>query len=102
MHLIQIFLPLADNAGRALPASVHRTTQKELTDKFGGLTVYNRAPAKGVWEKDEAHRSVDDMLVVEVMVEELDKPWWDRQRKVLERRFKQESILIRAMPIQKL
>lgn len=100
MHLIQIFLPLTDNAGHAQPASIYRTTQEELATRFGGLTVYSRSPAKGVWEDDDSRRSVDDMLVVEVMVEDLDKAWWDQHRKILELRFRQESVLIRAIPIE--
>jgi hypothetical protein len=49
MHLIQILLPLADNAGHPFPDDVLQAIQTELSERFGGLTAYNRAPARGVW-----------------------------------------------------
>ena len=36
------------------------------------------------------------------MVEELDRVWWDGYRRSLERRFAQESIVIRALSAERL
>jgi len=46
--------------------------RKELTERFGGLTVYRRAPAEGVWKLTENHTSRDDIVIFEVMANELD------------------------------
>ncbi|MEO6186479.1 MAG: hypothetical protein ABIP38_11340 [Steroidobacteraceae bacterium] len=45
MYLIQILLPLYDNAGRRIPESTFRQAGKELTARFGGLTAYVHQPA---------------------------------------------------------
>ncbi len=50
MHLVQILLPLADNRGRPFPAAMLGDVRRELTERFGGLTAFTRAPAEGFWE----------------------------------------------------
>jgi hypothetical protein len=47
MHLVQILLPLNDNDGRALAKDLFETVARELTERFGGVTAYTRAPADG-------------------------------------------------------
>jgi hypothetical protein len=44
-----LLLPLANNQGHAFPDEVLRDIQLELSKRFGGLTAYTRAPAKGIW-----------------------------------------------------
>ena len=61
----------------------------------GTSAARTRAPAKGFW-KDEGKLHKDDIVVFEVMVEHLDRQWWDGYRRALEARFRQEEILIRA------
>ncbi len=39
MKLIEIFLPLTDNAGRKLPKMIFAKTRRELIARFGGLTA---------------------------------------------------------------
>ena len=71
MQLIQILLPLYDNAGEPLPAELFTEVRQQLADRFGGLTTYSRAPAQGLWNDDgETHH--DDIVVFEVMAAELD------------------------------
>jgi hypothetical protein len=36
------------------------------------------------------------------MVDTLDADWWARYRVALERRFDQDAVLVRSMPIQQL
>jgi len=48
MHLVQILLPIDDRAGKALPSALFDEVRRELVDRFGGLTAYTRAPAKGL------------------------------------------------------
>ena len=95
MQLIQILLPLYDNAGEALPAELFTEVRQQLTDRFGGLTAYSRAPAQGLW-KDEGETHHDDIVVFEVMAAELDAAWWGEYRRNLEAKFRQREIIIRA------
>lgn len=96
-HLVQILLPLADNDGHPFPTEMFRRVQGKLTERFGGLTAFTRAPAEGHW-RDKSDSSLrDDIVVFEVMVEEIDKAWWRDYREALEAQFSQESVLIRAL-----
>jgi hypothetical protein len=98
MQLIQILLPLYDNAGRALGEELFGKVRRELTGRFGGLTAFTSAPAQGLWQ-DEGETKHDEIVVFEVMVEQLDAAWWRDYRKVLEQEFRQDTIVIRAQPV---
>lgn len=100
MHLIQLLLPLQDQAGRPFPHTLHEDVRKELVARFGGLTTYSRAPAKGLWKEDSHSVAKDDIVVYEVMADALDRPWWKAYRKELEGRFAQDELLVRAQPIE--
>ena len=98
MHLIQILLPLYDKEGVPFGPGHYRRVRDELSDRYGGLTAFSRAPAEGVWDDDgERHR--DDIVVYEVMAQELDADWWREYRTRLEAEFRQDSIVIRAQAI---
>jgi hypothetical protein len=99
MHLVQILLPLADNAGRRFDRTFYGRVRTELSERFGGITSFTRAPAEGMW-KEGGHTAHDDIVVFEVMARELDHPWWERYRAELERRFQQETIVIRAIRVE--
>lgn len=101
MHLIQILLPLADNAGRRFDGAAYGRVRSELAERFGGITSFTRAPAEGVW-KEGGRTNHDDIVVFEVMAREIDHPWWERYRAELERRFDQEAIVIRAIRVEML
>jgi hypothetical protein len=98
MHLVQLLLPLYDNAGNAFPEGLYEHMRRELTDRFGGLTAFTRAPAQGLW-KNEGGTMRDEIVVVEVMTSDLDREWWGGYRISLETLFQQEHIIIRAQPI---
>lgn len=98
-YLVQILLPLADNEGVAFPAEMFRDLQAELTSRFGGVTAYSRAPAKGVWAHNNAHHT-DDIVTIEVMTDVLDDRWWQALRRRLETMLHQEEIVIRAQAIR--
>jgi hypothetical protein len=72
-----------------------------LTDMFGGLTAYTRAPAEGVWESGTTLKR-DDIVVVEVMVDSLDRTWWAAYRRDLKRLFRQDQIVLRAQTYEPL
>lgn len=101
MKLIQLLLPRNRNDGSAQPLGLFRNVREELVHEFGGLTIYQRGPTKGLWE-EEGERSVDDILIFEIMVEDVDRDWWTHYRASLESRFQQEAIVVRALPIERL
>jgi hypothetical protein len=72
-----------------------------LADRFGGLTAFTRAPAEGVWVEG-AKAKHDEMIIVEVMTDTLDRPFWQSYRAELQARFRQELIVIRAQQIEQL
>jgi hypothetical protein len=96
MHLVQILLPIHDNAQTPFPREDYSRVRQELTERFGGLTIYTRAPAEGMWKLNDNHTSMDDIVVFEVMASDLDPGWWRKYRHELEVRFRQDVIVIRA------
>ena len=102
MHLVQILLPIHDNAQEPFPREEYSRVRRELTERFGGLTVYTRAPAEGLWKQNENHTSRDDIVIFEVMASELDATWWRKYRHELEERFRQNVIVVRAQQTQML
>jgi hypothetical protein len=99
--LVQILLPLTRNDGTSFPPELHAGIREELVNRFGGLTAYIQAPAQGVWSHDGT-RQQDEIAVVEVMVDSLDRTWWRNFRQRLERVLEQESLVIRAFEIGRL
>ena len=97
MYLIQLLLPLRDNAGQPFPRAMLDRVRREMTDRFGGVTAYLRAPASGAWKDEEGDVEKDDVVIVEVMANHLEREWWRLYREELEGRFRQEEILIRAV-----
>lgn len=100
MQLVQVLLPVYDNDQKPLPPELYSAVAQELTDQFGGLTAFTRAPAEGLWRNKEARTSRDEIVVYEVMVEEVDRQWWESYREGLEARFRQERVVVRAQEIQ--
>jgi hypothetical protein len=99
MHLVQILLPLSDNAGNRFPRELYGRVRSELTERFGGLTAFTRAPAEGLWTEG-GETSRDEIVIFEVMTKELDRDWWRSYRRDLEGRFRQDVIVIRAQAIE--
>ena len=95
MHLVEILLPLYDNEGRRFGAGEFDRVSEELAARFGGVTAFRRSPADGVWRDGDAE-SRDRVVVFEVMAAELDRAWWREYREKLERRFRQEKMVVRA------
>jgi hypothetical protein len=100
-HLVQILLPIYDNHGSKFASDVYGQVRLALIERFGGLTAYTRAPAEGLWGSgNEVKR--DDIVVLEVMAEVLDRQWWHDYRRVLERLFRQDRIVVRAQAYEAL
>lgn len=96
-----MLLPLSDNGGTRIASERFREIRDELTERFGGVTAFMRAPAEGTW-KDGAAVDRDQVMVWEVMVESLDRDWWAAYRQRLERRFGQRELVVRVLPIERL
>jgi hypothetical protein len=101
MHLVQILLPLTDDEGQQFPADAFERLAGELTEKFGGVTSFTRTPAEGRWKTGETTEH-DDIAVIEVMAETVDRDWWTGLRRRLEREFDQDEVIIRCQEIQRL
>ena len=100
-HLVQILLPIYDNHASKFASDIYGQVRSELTERFGGLTAYTRAPAEGMWGTgNEVKR--DDIVVLEVMVQALDRQWWHNYRQRLEQLFRQDQIVVRAQTYEAL
>src|SRR6266550_942821 len=100
MHLIQMLLPLYDNEGREFSHEIYRDIGDELVARFSGLTAFTRAPAEGHWMPAGNETKRDDIMIFEVMAPKIDEKWWTEYRKTLEKRLRQESIVIRSYAIR--
>ncbi|HEY1403974.1 MAG TPA: hypothetical protein VGB05_07615 [Pyrinomonadaceae bacterium] len=101
MYLIQILLPLYDNADEAFEQAVYERVRDELTKKFGGVTAFHNSPAEGIW-KESGRVSRDAIIIFEVMAAELERDWWTTYRAHLEARFQQDKMIVRATRIEQL
>jgi hypothetical protein len=94
--LVQMLLPVA---GRQ---KAYEDVLHQLTERFGGATAYTRAPAAGLWKNPSEGTERDDIIVVEVMVDSVDRAWWGAFRRRLEKRLRQKEIVVRAHEIRTL
>ncbi|WP_399678470.1 hypothetical protein [Xenophilus sp.] len=99
-HLVQFFLPVRGNDGKAFPREEFARVRAELADRFGGVTAYVRSPAVGAWEDDDGDVCRDDVLLFEVVADTLDRDWWRDYRDDLCGRFAQEEVLVRASKVE--
>jgi hypothetical protein len=76
--------------------------KRELTGRFNGLTAYLRSPAKGWWTAADGHTEQDDVVMVEVVTDMFDRAWWRAYAAALATRFRQETIHVRAVPVEML
>ena len=97
MHLIQLLLPIYDNDKRAFPRAYFDQVRQDLTQQFGGVTAFVRSPAVGFWKDDEEEIARDDVIMFEVMTDQMDQSWWKSYRQKLEKTFRQDAILLRAI-----
>ena len=102
VHLVQMLLPAQDEHGRPFPRESYDSLVATLTDRFGGVTAYTRAPATGLWEAEPGRKVRDEVVVYEVMVEKIERDWWAGTRRRLEVAFAQQEIVIRAHAIERL
>ena len=102
MQLVQIFLPLYDNNKSLFDKSLYDEVRNKLKDQFGGVTLYRNTPAEGLWKDETGKTNYDELIIAEVMIVEPDKEWWKQFKQSLEKKFKQDEILIRSILFEKL
>lgn len=102
MYLVQLFLPLRDDKGTRFEPAYYARVRDELTQGFGGVTAYQRAPATGLWEAPDGDVERDDVVLFEVMTDTLDRAWWSRYAADLAQRFRQDEVMVRACPCERL
>ena len=100
MHLIEILVPLTDNEGKKFAAELHAAVRDELVEHFGGVTAFTRSPAEGLWKEGGGEPDRDEIVILEVMADWLDRGWWRGYRAELERRFQQDEIVVRAREVE--
>ena len=97
MHVVEILLPLRHGDGTQVSEAEFTRLRSLLTERFGGLTAFLRAPAEGTWRNAEVGDvDEDEIAVLEVMTETIDAGWWADFRKDLEERLGQKEIVIRS------
>jgi hypothetical protein len=99
MYLIQLLLPRYDKDKKPHPRKLFDEVSSLLVQSFGGVTLYQNAPADGLWD-DGQEVSYDSIIIVEVMIAVPDKEWWKRYGQKLEHDFDQEKLIIRAIPFE--
>ncbi len=97
MHLIEILLPLRDENGEPFPAAYY--DDLAITDTFGGVTSFLRSPAEVRWHGGGAMQR-EDIAVMEVMANSLDRTWWRALRDELQAKFRQEELIVRCHDIE--
>lgn len=103
MHLVQILIPVFDNAGRRFEQHLFEAVRTQLIERFGGLTAFVQSPALGLWKDAESGTTTQDaMILIEVMSDTLDQTWWAAYRRNLEGVFRQDEIVIRALACQRI
>jgi hypothetical protein len=102
MYLVQILLPLYTNERQLFPDDAFVKVRETLTERFGGVTAYQRSPALGHWKQTDVVIVRDDIVVFEVMLETLDRTWWSGYREQLRQAFAQDKLIVRALPFEHL
>jgi hypothetical protein len=98
MFLIQILLPLSDDSGTPFDRQEFERVKQNLAKEFGGVTAYLQAPAEGLWQQ-KGKAAQDEIVVIEVMAASVELASWRRRRSELERRFRQDKVIIRYSEI---
>jgi hypothetical protein len=98
VHLFQILPPVKDNAGQPFAQKDFDRVKNELATEHGGVTAYLQSPAKGLW-RQAGETETDHIVIFEVMTEEVDLLRWQKRRAELERRFRQDKVVIRYLPL---
>lgn len=98
MHLIEIFLPSRITMVEHLKKTCSTTFSANC---LSALAAPPHAPAKGIW-KDGREKAHDDIVIMQVMTDNLDRVWWQDYREALQGRLRQDEILVRSTACEKI
>lgn len=102
MHLVQILVPVYDNAGQPFERALFDAVRSRLIERFGGMTAFVQSPALGLWKDQSTGATTrDDMILIEVMVQRFEPEWWASYRRELERTFRQDEIVVRMLACER-
>lgn len=97
-----LYLPLADNMGRPIGLEKFDAVERNLLDRFGGLTALQREfPLKGVWQGDT--RLYFDQVVIMTVLDFRSRGsgrYFSQLKKRLLLEFQQLEILITESTLQ--
>ncbi|MBW9117650.1 hypothetical protein JNB88_28930 [Rhizobium cauense] len=96
-YLVQILLPISEQRHMAQQLSA---IKEELTERFGGVTMYINA-AEGLWDDGDDVQQ-DRIAVVEVMAPAIHRPWWKAYKYQLQSTFDQDEVVIRTAFIDRI
>ena len=74
----------------------------ELVQRFGGLTAFIQSPPEGLWKESGDRTDRDDIVMLELMADTIERTWWTSYRERLQALLRQESIVIRVLPMEML
>jgi len=94
--MVEIFLPLARQDGTPQPADCFTQTRSELVEHCGGVTIYARAPAEGLW-RDGTEVVADQVVVFEALDRAYEAEWWQAYKRRLCERFEQDEVMVRVI-----
>jgi K+-sensing histidine kinase KdpD len=97
MFLFQILVPVDQRHRHQSKLSLYQI-KHELTQQFGGVTVYAQSLAEGLWE-DARRIAMDRIAIIEVMSKTRKLRWWRHYKGKLEARLEQKEIVIRYSTI---
>lgn len=100
-HLVEILLPTQTGDGKAVGRDWFESLLNELTEKFGGVTSFVRAPGEGLWQRGDGIEQ-DNIAMIEIMTESIDPAYWERLRTRLEKELSQEEIIVRSHETRRL
>ena len=100
MYQIELYLPLYNNDKKAFPTSHYESVKQNLSDKFGGITMYSRTPVIGLWKESQESIVKDDLVIYEIISEKLDESFWQEYKFMLQSLFQQEAIIIKSSKIK--
>lgn len=102
IYLVELFLPTTSNQGQPFGRELFDHVRDELLEGFGGVTLFSRTPAEGLWAEGESEGASRDRMITIEVTEVIDLAWWADYRAKLQERFSQEEVLIRCYHITKL
>ena len=102
MYLVSYSSPSLTMTGGASPtANFERcATSWSTVRRTHGLHPFDRR--RTVARRSERYGIRDEIVVYEVMCETVDRAWWSNYRATLERRFRQDELVIRVQQVERL